>query len=913
MKTFTHEQTCAPTSSMGSNIWVRFWHFYSRFPENQRLQRLYNLFKRYFHLLRPWLELPGHFMSQRFLDPVLQAATTVDRFSYLVWSTANGFSALPSKKLILHSKYRNVSEDSSSEFEDDDEGEDEDGEHTLDEEYDFEQTYKYAESVPEDALSGQPIADFLSTTEHWEDILNEHFLTEQLMFLSGQGSSPSPPVRKARAGTPHPSRRSLEQYGNPEEAPEASSSTAMQQTVPPSEQDPSPLRPLRPARPSTPHPGKRPFDEHEDVEEAGSASAAPTMEQMMSTFRLESTPSAPPQQGHDELTGGTSSHSESGISLPSSPKKARQRSPVAPFVNMEPLAAAFGSIRPWPAVAEVAVQRQDYTKRPYSRQQGTRLQFGNEAPYYARFNGEHWVLTPHVRGGKRHQKIVTTHRGLQETGSKSLWQLTRWDARKNYIRYIPKDDPFQFIQWPDPKGKTPIYRASDQPPPPTQWFDAKGKTPVYKAFSQTLPAQPSDPKGKLPVYRETRIDSVVSDLRRVSIAEQAKRKPKTRRWTIDIDRGQLRRIPCCKRSEAPKFHDLRFKHLADLQDYDIIFGLGPGFLPVFSPVAPRRAPLTPAEEFHLRMATQMQLKFMRHGNFRSWQPISTQESRPPGSFDPFDAANRARWYEAIASYVPPKRMASVHDQTTDSRVTELEGESSLTFPPNLKSVAVPVRNPEAGLSDEILVDTQMWRDWQEPELMDTVALSTIEESKETFGLDKAPESRVFEVGQDPVVMVEEMHYDEEASGQPPGEPMEPMMLDPQPESSFMVPQPSAPNESYSFGSAGEAIHSPQEDADFFATYITDDEDNDVGMDFQRPTAELLQRKKADRRRKGGQVKFPRGDLRGGNATILEDIECDDRMVDSIEMDMIRLICVLPWIWAAHSFYLLIRHRRRAGR
>ncbi|KAF2231809.1 hypothetical protein EV356DRAFT_535156 [Viridothelium virens] len=1076
--------------------YLGFWHFYSRFPENQRLQRLHNLFKRYFHLLRSWLELPGHFISRRFLDPSLRAATTVDRFSYLVWSTVNGFSALPSKNLdlvprhprhralhrpsgknlkfgllprfslpvgarvrfgkiqyreipkanigrpvrdiwqdlqyltnssILHSKDTEVSEGSSPEFEDDDEGEDEDGEYAMDEGYDYEQSYKFGEPIPEDALIAQPIADFLSANAHFEDLIAEHLLAEQLMFPSNQDSSSSSSLRQTRAGTPHPGKLHLDEHGDLEEVHDAadtpsmgrimspseldlfpsrplrqaragtphpgnqprdenadlgeahdtSDASTMEQMMLPSEQGSSPLPPLRQARAGTPHPGKQPLeeyadlgeghdtpgtpstgrimspseldlypfpplreirprpphpgkrtlDDHEDREEVHDASGATPMEKMMSTFRLDSSTLSPPQPAHDASASGTSSHPESGVSLPSAPKRARRRSPVAPVINIEPLAAAFGPVEHWPAVVDITVQRQDHTHRAYSSQIGTHLQFGHEAPYYARFNGTHWVLTPCIREGKRHRTIATTHRGLEERGSEMLWRFNRWDARRNFIQYIPKHDPTPPIQWFDPKGKTPMYRASSQPFPLTQWSDLKGKTPIYRAsgqplpptqlsgpkgktpvyrtFGQNPPAQTLEAKGKTPVYRDTRIDSVISDLRRVSIAQQVKRKRKTRRWTIDMEYGTLRRIPCCKRSEAPQFHDQRYKHLGDIQDYDRIYGLGSDSLPVYKPDFPPRAPLKQDEAFHLRMATVMQRRFATEGHFRSWEPMFTRESRPPAFFNPFDAAARARWYEAIATYVPPKRLASVYDSTTGSWSTEPEGESSLTFPPNLNSVALPSRNPEAGLSNELLVDTQLWRNWQEPELKDTVGLATIEEAVETMGAEKVSESRVQELEQDsPAVM--EVHDDGGVSGQPPGEPMR---EDPQPESSSMARQPSAQSESHSFRSAGGASLSPEEDAELFAMFMTDEWDSDVGIDSQRLAAEILQRKKAGRRRKGGSAKFQGRGLRGGYATTLQDVECDSNKARSLENAMTLFVCLFYILVAMMSICLLIPRRR----
>ena len=77
-----------------------FWHFYSRFPDNQRLIRLHNFFKRCFYILLHGGCLPGQVTARRQENDGIQQALTTHRLSFLAWHIVNGFSALPSQSSV---------------------------------------------------------------------------------------------------------------------------------------------------------------------------------------------------------------------------------------------------------------------------------------------------------------------------------------------------------------------------------------------------------------------------------------------------------------------------------------------------------------------------------------------------------------------------------------------------------------------------------------------------------------------------------------------------------------------------------------------------------------------------------------------------------------------------------------------
>ncbi|KAI9694379.1 MAG: hypothetical protein M1820_008979 [Bogoriella megaspora] len=150
--------------------------------------------------------------------------------------------------------------------------------------------------------------------------------------------------------------------------------------------------------------------------------------------------------------------SSSGAAAPDLPRK-RLRSdttrPISPktMVTIQSIVLA----RRWPRLAE-ALQVKEHWPPKFTVQipstfmlplssafnaktlkmvQGNRMQYGEAYAYSAWCDGQIWLPKRGRRPGKRPWKIVHSHRGVRERGSKCLQEFTELHAKKNYVQLMP--------------------------------------------------------------------------------------------------------------------------------------------------------------------------------------------------------------------------------------------------------------------------------------------------------------------------------------------------------------------------------------------------------------------------------------------------------------------------------------------
>ena len=468
-----------------------------------------------------------------------------------------------------------------------------------------------------------------------------------------------------------------------------------------------------------------PLPTSEQLEEvlSGNFEVAHAMDQMMETSlldpetsllphenRLESSGSSKRPLDEDVSEGQTSTHgalssneAEGSLIVRKFPKRAR-RDPIKSLVlSITAIYRAFGPQQYWPASTEIAIppSPNDLYLRIFSRQIGTKLQFGNAPPYNARFDGVKWIRNPGVRFGKKHWRIITTHRGIHERGSEILARLVRWDAKKNLVRYVPKDAPHVL----------------------TPQSNAKGKMPVYKVQNQSLANGSSytshpDQRG--------RIDSAVGDVQTPSTTKQSSSKRKRRKWIIDINAGQLKRIPCTTSRIATSKVDMRFLKLAMLrkQCQAMVQSQYGAMLPCQykamlqnkyksmlrslsseSDVAPLWWPHSPINLTYDAWASNLRAR-LQQGERNSWNPETTKETMP-GPFDPFAAAQISR--------------RLLDNATSISAVQTEAGSTSSANPQSNATTVKPDELLNDAPQDKSLLDLKMVKDLDSPDLAGTLA------------------------------------------------------------------------------------------------------------------------------------------------------------------------------------------------
>ncbi|KAI9688225.1 MAG: hypothetical protein M1822_001731 [Bathelium mastoideum] len=818
-----------------------FWHFLHRYPENQYLQRLHNLYKRYFYLLIPYYYLPWRIVSQRIQDEDFQAATTLERFSFLVWNTVRGFSALPARPSDQTSRtpqHRTLHGPSSKNLR---VGQPSRDPAKTDRRVRF-GPVEYLE-IPKANL-GRPVRDL------WEDL--RRTIYESLNYVEDDESIPEIVDDESAEGQEvdeavdegddsgtddlviHESVESpmstVEVVPEDTIVPEfsddyMSSSEYMEEIMSDSfdvahamdhvmatsvrDREVSPPR----IRIGTSSPKKGSSDKDPSSGDSclmhGARHGSPPPQRIRAETPGaekrafdEDTSSEGDYSPHDTLSD---SQAEGGVSLGSPRKRVRQHPPGMALVAMRGIWRAFGPKERWPACVEIAIPSLSSKLLTFSQQPGTYIQFGNKPPYEARFDGRRWVRKPVLRSGKKRWKIVATYRGLQEKGSEILSRLNQWDAERNLVRYVSKATPL----------------------PPKQWSDSKGKTPVYKIFEALRAAQSSKANDQTAPYRTSRIDSAVGGLRKASVDHFLPRKRKQRRWIIDTDACKLKRVPCKKPPRASEVIDKRLSTLARFEKKDPNFGQ----VDIGSVLCTSGQPVQNLHCSTIAIRAQLSL-----GERYSWQPRYVREIIP-APFDPFLAANEARRYLSQA-------MASL--------ATPAPADSSMTFPPYPGAVKGERRlDLSRHELDDILQDTKMVRNWSEPELADTLAPGLFDEELEAIRAEESGSKSVQEEN------VQSPTRDSSRS--------ESMSQTDSQESDWLSPPSALLREFPGFGSAGGTFEILEEDMEVYID-LSDYADSDVEMNFRRPPPHLL--RPSRRRRRGAfskhqEVKFPWDGLRGG--------------------------------------------------